>query len=173
MTFTSQELWGTNTQGVCYVVNPLAFYLFVAFFIALLSLVNITDYRKICENMIVVISCTVASIIIDLGVLYVSEYFLLLTIDQIATDLIKSISGILLVVLPWSLGEITLNSLTVEYLKKRAEKLLMEAKELRKQAESVKKRAEEGEESLKEFEKKKTEFKESLKDRKTTGEDSE
>jgi hypothetical protein len=172
MTFSAQELWGGNAQGLWYTVNAEFFYLYAAFFVAIIWLANFIDYRKVCERTVIAVCCTFTSIIIDLSVLFTSELLILLTINQLPIELIKSITCIFLIVFPWSLGELTLSSLTVEYLKKRAEKLQKEAEELRKEAEHLEEGRKKGEKDLKEFERKKAEFKKALESKKDSGEKS-
>lgn len=158
MTFSADELWAGNNQGLCYTINLSIFYLYVALFITVILLANIVDYRKICERKVVLISCSLVSVVFDLGILSISEFLILLTIDQIARDLLTSSVCILLIALPWCLGEITMSSLTIRYLKQRVEKLHKEISKLRKEAENLEKQTKRGKKKLEELEKRRREF---------------
>lgn len=163
MTFSAQEIWAGNPQSLCTNINLSFFYLYLVFFVSVIFGVNVIDYQKICEKKILLLSCTLVSMAIDLGLLYISEFFILLTISQLGTDLLKSSICIFLIVLPWSLGEITLSSLTVEYMRKRVKKLQAEISKLRKEAAELEKRRDDGEKKLKELEKKKEKFEKAFK----------
>jgi len=107
--------------------------------------------------------------VIDLGLLVLSEFFILLTINQLFTNLLKSSTCILLLVLPLSLGEVTLSSLTTGYLRRRTEKLRKEISKLRKEAMGLEKGREEREKRLRELEKKIEEFEKKFKKEKGSG----
>jgi len=169
MTFSSQELWAGNAQGLGDTIIFPIFYSYAILFVSIILGINIRDYQRICENRIIVVSCAFVSLVIDLGILSLSEFFILLTINQLGTDLLKSLILIFLIVLPWSLGEITLSSLTVEYMKKRVEKLQREIRKMRKESMDLEKGRKEGEKRLRELEKKTAEFEKSFEREKSSG----
>jgi hypothetical protein len=160
VTISAQELWGTNPTGIYSAINFPFFYVYITLYMSIILAVNVKDYSRICARLTVLVPCSIISTAIDVGVLSISELFVLFTIGQLATDLIKSLACISMVVLPWSLGEIALSTLTVEYLRKRAEKLQQETEKLRKEAEVLDRRRVEDEQKLAEFERKRKEFSE-------------
>lgn len=104
------------------------------------------------------VTCSIVSTVVDLGFLLLVEFLVLLAIGQISSDLLRSIMSMILVVLPWVLGEIALSSLTVGQLRKRAEKLRKEVEQLKGKAEELDRRRQVGEDSLKEFDKERKKF---------------
>lgn len=104
-------------------------------------------------------SCAFISMIIDLALLSFSEFFTLVTINQLSPDLLRSFLSIFLIVLPLSLGELTLSSLTTEYLRKRTEKLRAELTDLKKGVSELQKKRGELKKRIQELERKRTKFK--------------
>jgi len=158
VTYSSQELWVTTLNNVSSLVNLPAFYVYVILFGLAIFIVNVKDLQNVCEQRKIIVISALISLILDLGVLYLSEFFVLLTINQVATNLIDIAIGISLIALPWSLGELTLTTLTVERLKERAEKLRREIAELKKEVGIIEEGRNEGERRLKELERKREEL---------------
>jgi hypothetical protein len=164
MTLSAQELWGTNLSGISYSMT-LYFYPYVALFVSLITITNLVDYARLSTSRIIMVTCSIVSTGVDLGFLLLAELFILLAIGQISSDLLRSIMSMILVVLPWVLGEIALSSLTVGQLRKRAEKLRKEVEQLKGEAEELDKRRQLGEDSLEKFEKEKKKFLKSVEDK--------
>lgn len=163
LTFSAQELWAQTGVGLCYQVNLHAFYLYTILFVFTIFYANVKDFQKILERTINVVSCALVSMILDLSLLSLSEFLILSIINQIAPDLLRSFISIFIIVLPLSLGELTLSSLTIEYLRKRADRLRTEIARLKNQFSGLEKQREEGEKKLRELEKKRAELQELFK----------
>lgn len=163
MTLSAQELWGTNLSGIAYSMT-LYFCPYVILFVSLIMITDLIDYARLSSSKMIVVACSIVSVVVDLGFLLLAEFFVLLTIGQIASDLLRSVMSMILVVLPWVLGEIALSSLTVGQLRKRAEELQKKVEKLKSEAEELDKRRQVGENSLKEFEKERKKFLKSVGD---------
>jgi len=162
LTFSAQELWQRNVTGLCHHVEFSWFFVYAILFTVAILYVNMKDFRRICERRTTTIVCAVFSMIIDLTLLSSSEFFVLLIINQLSPDLLRSFLCILLIVLPLSLGELTLSSLTTEYLKKRAKKLRSELIDLRKGIRELEEKREDLRKKVEELERKRVKFKEAF-----------
>lgn len=137
LTFSASELWIDNSNSLYNHISSNVFYPYVAFFISLIFFVNLLDYYKICNSQIVSTICSIFSLVFDLTILFSAQLLILLTINQIDANLLISVRCIILLILPFSLGGLTISSLTVEYLQNRTEKLRKDLSELKKRAESL------------------------------------
>lgn len=126
MVISAQETWGSNKDNFYSTLNPFFFHLYVSFFILAILVVHLYDSFKICSSKRIIIIVSAASMIIDLGVLFCSGFLILLSINQLSTDILLSITAVTFLILPWSLGAITLSSLTFDSLHKRNKELQKE-----------------------------------------------
>jgi hypothetical protein len=131
MLITAQETWASNSNNFYSQLQPLFYYLYVFFFLTAIFAVHLYDSKKICHSKRTIFIISVASMIVDLGVLFCACVLVLLSINQLPTDILKSITVITYIILPWSLGAVTLSSLTTDSLHKRN-------KELQKDIEALK-----------------------------------
>jgi len=157
MTLSAEELWGTNLSSIGYSMT-IYFYLYVVLFVSLIVVANLIDYARLNNSKTIVIGCSIVSTIVDLAFLLLGESFVLLAIGQISSDLLRGIMSMILVVLPWVLGEIALTSLTAGELRRRAENLRKKVEQLKREAEELDRRRLIGEDQLKEFEEEQKKF---------------
>jgi len=166
MIFSAQELWGDNPTGLVSTLNYSSFYVYIAVMLSAIFSVNVIDCSRICSKKSAIVFNSLASIVMDLGLLSLWEAFMLLTIGKLPSDTLNAFSSILLVASPWALGVISLSTLTVDYLRRRTEKLQKEIEKLKKQAESLEKSRQEGEKDSAEYERRKRELLECFKETK-------
>jgi hypothetical protein len=159
LTYSSQELWGATNGNVLSNMNPPMFYLYVVLLTVTAFIINVKDLKTICRKTEIVVSGSIISLILDLSLLYVTEFFVLLTINQIPENLLRTSELILLIILPWSLGELTLTTVTAQSLKKRAKDLRKDIEMLKTEIKIIEKKRKEGSELLEELEKKTDELK--------------
>lgn len=131
MIISAQEVWGTNKESFYSNLNFTVFYVCTSLFLLAIFLVHFFDYSKTTKNRRIVVLATIISLLIDLGVLFCAAFLVLLSINQISTDILKSINGVFFLSLPWALGAVTLSSLSVDRLHKRAKDLQDEIAELK------------------------------------------
>ena len=155
---SSQEIWAT-VDGRPYpeLLNGTTV-IYCAFFLIMVFLVHLNDVRDLVTRCHVMIAVTFASILIDLGLLCLSEFVTLWSIQVWPQEPLSEAKLLLVGAMPGSLGVVTLSSLTGSVLKERASKLKREVHELVKQVRNLDKETESARVELAEFDKRKRAF---------------
>lgn len=159
---SSQEIWSIADGKPYPEVSNWTMVVYCAFFLTITFLVHVNDVERVISRCYVSITTAIVSILVDLGLLCLSELVVLWSIQVLPQEPLSIAKLLLLGAAPGSLGAVTLSSLTVSTLRERVSRLKREVHELAKKAEELDKKWHMAEDSLASFERKKRAFMQSI-----------
>lgn len=159
MVISASETWGSNASSFYSNLDLFSYFIYIALFGAAILSVHMFETSKLTKNKRAIIIVSSISVIIDLATLLFATLFVLVSINQLSSDTLKSLKGITFLILPWALGAVTLSSLSVDIVYKRTKDLEKKIEELKEKTAKLTEDATEREKNLVDLEKKFSEFK--------------